>query len=121
VLSYSDDSNNKDDYFNFYSPSQDYFVMKGQDFYFVKSDEAIHYRKLSSTKIKDCHQQFLLEDNNGNQYILEAYYDESTPEDKYVFMNMVDRETGINEYSFLLDWQSRNKKVDNSTIIALLQ
>lgn len=120
VVKYSDSSVLKDDYYDFYSPINDQFVIKNKDYYYVTADTILHYKKISSSGRKLGYEKIIVEDDNGKKYIVDAYYDESGPIDKFVFLNLIDNETNENVYSFVIDWQSKSKNIKTRERIASL-
>ena len=116
VIKYSDSTNG--DYYSFISPKEEYYVAKHNDFYYVKADTIIHFEKVSYLGRKNCYEKTIVKDDSGKQYMLNAYYDESTLDDEFVFIIIVDIQKNEEAYSFVLDWKSRNKDMPIGSRVA---
>ena len=120
VIKYSDSNQQVGDYYSFISPKEEYYIAKNNDYYYVKTDTTIHFEKVSYLGRKDCYEETIVKDDNDKQYILNAHYDESTIEDEFVYIKIIDLISKEEAYSFVLDWKSRNKvKPTNSKIAAI--
>jgi hypothetical protein len=109
VIKFSDSNQQSGDYYGFISPKEEYYVVKNNDYYYVKTDTTIHFEKVSYLGRKDCFEETIVKDENGKQYLLNAHYDESTIEDEFVYIKIIDLVSKKEAYSFVLDWKSRNK------------
>ena len=109
VIKYSDPDTEKGNYYSFISPKEEYYIAKANDIYYVKQDTIIHYEKVTYLGRKDCYEKTIVKDDNGKKYLLDVYYDESTIEDKYVRITIIELSNDEETFSFVLDWQSRNK------------
>ncbi|MCK5907234.1 MAG: hypothetical protein KAG37_06560 [Flavobacteriales bacterium] len=109
VIKYSDSNQQGGDYYSFISPKEEYYIAKSNDYYYVKTDTIIHFEKVSYLGRKDCFEETIVKDENGKKYLLNAYYDESTVEDEFVYIKITDLNSKEEAYSFVLDWKSRNK------------
>ena len=109
VIKYSDTETEKSSYYSFVSPKEEYYIVKTNDIYYVKQDTIIHYEKVSYLGRKDCSEKTIVKDDNGTKYLLDVYYDESTIEDKFVRITIIELYSNEESFSFVLDWQSRNK------------
>jgi len=109
VIKYSDSNQVAGDYYNFISPNEEYYIAKNNDYYYVKSDTTIHFKKVSYLGRKDSFEETIVKDENGKKYLLNAHYDESTIEDEFVYIKIIDLTNKEEAYSFVLDWKSRNK------------
>ena len=102
VMKFSDSTNGE--YYSFASPNNEYYITKHNDFYYIKSDTIIHFNKVKYLGLKDCYEKTIVKDDNGREFMLNAYYDESTIEDEFVFIIIIDIEKMEEAYSFVLDW-----------------
>lgn len=116
VIKYSDST--KGNYYSFVSPEEEYYVAKNNDFYYIKTDTIVHFEKVTYLGRKNSYEKTIVKDDNGKEYMLNAYYDESTIEDEFVFIIIIDIEKQEEAYSFILDWKSRNKNIPIKTTIA---
>lgn len=118
VIKYSDSNSENGDYYSYISPNEEYYVAKHNDFYYVKSDTTVHFEKVTYLGRENCYEKTIVKDDGGKQYMLNAYYDESTVEDEFVYIIIIDIEKREEAYSFVLDWKSRNEGVPEESIIA---
>jgi len=109
VIKYSDPDSEKGNYYSFKSPKEEYYIVKGNNIYYVKQDTTIHFEKVTYLGRKGCYEKTIVKDNNGTKYLLDVYYDESTIEDKFVHITIIELYSNEETFSFVLDWQSRNK------------
>ncbi len=118
VIKYSDSNSENGDYYSFISTKEEYYVAKHNDFYYIKSDTIVHFEKVTYLGRGNCYEKTIVKDDDGKQYMLNAYYDESTVEDEFVFIIIIDIDKQKEVYSFVLDWKSRNKNIPAESRIA---
>ncbi|MCK5774845.1 MAG: hypothetical protein KAH25_01650 [Bacteroidales bacterium] len=111
VIKHSNASNQESMYYNFQSTDQEYFVMKLNHIYYVKSDETIHYKKTKTSKRENGYETIWVVDDCNKQFVVNVYYNEASPVDDLVFIKIIDPTIEKEMYSLVLDWQTRTRGV----------
>jgi|LGVF01.1.fsa_nt_gb hypothetical protein len=121
VIKYSDFDKDNEDYSDYFFPKEEYYVIKNSNYYYVKSDTVLHFRKISYLGKKHGLDRTLVKTDNGTEYFLDAYIDVGYYNDEYVYVDVLNPKTKEKLYRFVLDWKHKMENVTFKERIANLQ
>ncbi|MEN8139121.1 MAG: hypothetical protein ABFR62_11885 [Bacteroidota bacterium] len=120
VIKYSDYDKDTEDYSDYFFPKDEYYVVKNSNYYYVKADTVLHFKKILYQGVENGFHRTLVKDDADRTYFLDAYVDIGYYDDEYVYVDVIDTGTKEQLFRFVLDWKNRMKDLSLNERIAEL-